>query len=68
MNFVNESDMFTLIRGALHKNTYGITLRFGYSSFDNFVSDTYYISISYDGDISIGTQLNGASKALWYNK
>ena len=47
------------------KKGYGITLRFGLSSYGEYVYDTYYICIDYDLGLYYGTQCNGNSNITW---
>ena len=46
--------------------SYGYTIRFGGSSMNSFVQDTYWLSVDFSGRIGLGLQLNGAKAPTWY--
>ena len=45
--------------------TSGISIRIGNSSLNNYVDDTYWITLHWDGTLMVGLQLNGAKKPTW---
>lgn len=63
-----SSNFLTLIGkyyGANGKTGYGFTIRYGVSSFGEFKGDTYYLSVSSSGELSIGYQTNGNTDAVF---
>lgn len=49
-----------------NSESYGYTIRFGGSSMNSFVNDTYWLSVDFTGRIGLGTQVNGAKIPTWY--
>lgn len=47
---------------------HGFTIRWGNSSYNTFVDDTYWLSIDADGELRVGVQINGALQPTWYAK
>lgn len=45
--------------------TSGISIRIGNSSLNNYVDDTYWITLLWNGTLMVGLQLNGATKPTW---
>ena len=50
------------------EETSGATIRIGNSSMDNFVDDTYWFTLLWDGTFKVGLQQNSANKPTWYTK
>lgn len=50
------------------EETSGATIRIGNSSMNNFVDDTYWFTVLWDGTFKVGLQQNNANKPTWYTK
>lgn len=48
--------------------TYGFTIKYGNSTVGKWSGDTYYISVSHDGKMLVGVQINSAARPTWYEK
>lgn len=44
---------------------YGVTFKFGSSTIGEYVNDTYWLSIRYDGQLAVGIQVSGATTPTW---
>lgn len=47
---------------------YGFTIRWGSSSYNTFVDDTYWLTMDANGELRVGVQVNGAKQPTWHTK
>ena len=57
---------FEEVYGNITPIDFGMIIICGYSRPNEWLGDTYYLGINYDGIFYIGVQINGALTPTWY--